>query len=63
MTRSGKRYPENEVVGVAKWRIIKNLVKGSSMRQKLPHNKGYFGVTGVSASTGTICLSLQLQAN
>ena len=29
-------------MGVAKWRIIrKNLVKGSSMRQKLQNSKGY----------------------
>ena len=31
MTRSGRRYPENEVVGVAKWRMIRNLVKGLSI--------------------------------
>ena len=39
MTRSGKRYLENEVVGVAIWQIINNLVKGS-MRQKLQNSKG-----------------------
>ena len=38
MTRSGKRYPENEVVGVAK---NNNQVKGLSMRQKLQNSKGY----------------------
>ena len=38
MTQSGKRYPENEVVGVAKWQIIRIIW---SMRQKLQNNKGY----------------------
>ena len=32
---------QSEVVGVAKWRIINNLVKGSSMRKKLQNSKGY----------------------
>ena len=40
ITRSGKRYPENEVMGVAKWRIIRiNVVKGSSIGQELQNNK------------------------
>ena len=25
MTQSDKRYPENEVVGVAKWQIIRTI--------------------------------------
>ena len=25
MTQSGERYPENEVVGVAKWQIIRTI--------------------------------------
>ena len=27
--------PENDVVGVTKWRIIRTMVKGASMRHKL----------------------------
>ena len=33
--RSGKRYPENEVVGVAKWRIIEQSGKGLINEAKL----------------------------
>ena len=38
MTRSGKMYQDNEVVGVAKQN---NLAKCSSTRQKLQNGKGY----------------------
>ena len=63
MTRSGKRYPKNEVVGVAKWN---NVVKGSSMRQKLQNSKGYTESPEFLPALGLFIrrnLSLQLEVN
>ena len=64
MTQSSIRYPENEVVGVAKWN---NLVKGSSMRQKLQNSKGYAESPEFLPALGLVILrrslSLQLEVH
>ena len=67
MTQSGKRYPENEVVGVAKWRIIRtiNMVKVLPMRQTLQNSKGYAESPEFLPALGLLnrSLSLQLEVN
>ena len=54
---------ENEVVGVAKWRIIKQSGKGFVNEAELQNSNGYTESPEFLLAVGLLSLSLQLEVN